>query len=98
MHRIKIGLEEILSGQIWIGTEAVRIGIADELGTETDAFNKAAELARVAHFKTIDLRNLAETSISPYPFFLQSPDGVNLPYPTESGMYMLFIPQLPIKQ
>ncbi len=96
--RVKVGPEVILSGQIWIGTEAVRIGIADELGTETDAFNKAAELARVAHFKTIDLRNLAETSTSPYPFFLQSPDGVNLPYPTESGMYLLFIPQLPIKQ
>ena len=28
--RIKVGPEVVLSGQIWIGSEAVRIGIADE--------------------------------------------------------------------
>ena len=97
-ERIKVGPEDVLSGQIWIGTEAVRIGIADALGSETDAFNKAAELAQVAHFKTIDLRELTDASAAPSPFFLQSPDGVSLPYPTEPGMYMLFIPQLPVKQ
>ncbi|MBI5962450.1 MAG: S49 family peptidase [Chloroflexi bacterium] len=97
-ERVKVGPEDVLSGQIWIGTEAVRIGIADELGTETDAFNKAAELAKVAHFKTVDLRELTEVASSTAPFFLQSPDGVTLPYPTEPGLYMLFIPQLPVKQ
>lgn len=97
-ERIAVGVEDVLSGQIWIGSEAVRIGIADALGSETDAFNKAAELAKVAHFKTADLRELAGNSTSAAPFFLQSPDGVTLPYPTEPGMYMLFIPQLPLKQ
>ncbi len=96
--RIKVGPEVVLSGQIWIGTEAVRIGIADEIGTETDAFNKAAELAQVANYKTVDLLKLAG-SANPYsPFFIQSPEGVTLPYPTEPGMYMLFISQLPVKQ
>lgn len=96
--RIKVGPEVVLSGQIWIGTEAVRIGIADEIGTERDAFEKAAELAQIANYTTIDLREVSGVS-SPYPFFfMQSPDGVSLPYPTESGMYMLFIPQLPVKQ
>ncbi|MBI5944573.1 MAG: S49 family peptidase [Chloroflexi bacterium] len=97
-ERITVGAEDVLSGQIWIGTEAVRIGIADALGSETDAFNKAAELAKVAHYKTADLRELTGNSTSAVPFFLQSPDGVRLPYPTEPGMYMLFIPQLPLKQ
>jgi len=97
-ERITIGAEDVLSGQIWIGTEAVRIGIADALGSETDAFNKAAELAKVAHYKTADLRELTGNSTSAAPFFLQSPDGVALPYPTEPGMYMIFIPQLPLKQ
>ena len=96
--RIKVGPEVVLSGQIWIGTDAVRIGIADKLGTETDAFKKAAELARVANYKTVDLQELVGSATSSYPFFIQSPDGVTLPYPTEPGMYMLFIPQLPVKQ
>jgi len=97
--RIKVGPETVLSGKIWIGTEAVRIGIADALGTERDAFNKAAELARIANYKTVNLRDLAIGAQSGSgSFFLQSPEGVTLPYPTQPGMYLLFIPQLPVKQ
>ena len=96
--RINVGPEVILSGQIWIGTEAVRNGIADELGTERDASNKAAELAQVANYKTVDLRELTGSTSSPLTFFIQSPEGITLPYPTEPGMYMLFIPPLPVKQ
>jgi protease-4 len=98
--KLKVGSEVILSGKIWAGNEAVRIGIADELGTEQDATNKAAELARVTHYKSADLYNLAELQSPsiPYAFFLQSPQGVTLPYPTEPGTYLLYIPQLPTKQ
>jgi protease-4 len=97
--RIKVGPEIVLSGKIWIGTEAVRIGIADEIGTERDAFNKAADLARVANYEAVDLRGLAaEGQTTANSFFIQSPEGVTLPYPTEPGMYLLFIPQLPVKQ
>jgi len=97
--RLKVGPDVILSGKIWIGNEAVRLGIADELGTETDALNKAAELAHVANYKVSDLYDLAGIeSAAVIPFFIQSPEGVTLPYPTEPGMYMLFIPQLPVKQ
>ena len=93
--RIQGGPEVVLSGKIWIGTEAVRVGIADEIGTETDAFNKAAELARVANYKTADLRELSGIVDAYSSFFIQSPDGLTLPYPTKPGLYMLFIPQLP---
>ena len=96
--RIKVGPETVLSGQIWLGTEAVRIGIADEIGTERDASNKAAELAQVANYTTVDLRELTGSTSSPLAFFIQSPEGIILPYPTEPGMYMLFIPPLPVKQ
>jgi len=93
--RIKVGPEVVLSGKIWIGTEAVDIGIADELGTETDAIIKAAELAKVANYKAADLRELSGIVDAYSSFFIQSPDGVTLPYPTKAGLYMLFIPQLP---
>lgn len=97
--RIKAGPETVFSGQIWIGTEAVRIGVADALGSERDALNKAAELARVANYDAVDLRTLVikEQTSSPA-FFAQSPEGMLLPYPNEPGTYMLYIPQLPVKQ
>jgi protease IV len=97
--KLKIGPEVVLSGQIWAGNDAVRIGIADELGTERDAMNKAAALARVANYKSADLYYLAglQTSVSS-PFFIQSAQGVSLPYPAEPGIYLLFVPQLPVQQ
>ncbi len=97
--KLKIGTEVILSGKIWAGNEAVRIGIADELGTERDAINAAARLADVANYQSADLYNLVGIqNSSGFPFFAQSQEGIKLPYPTEPGMYLLFIPQLPTKQ
>lgn len=97
--KLQVGSDVILSGKIWIGNEAVRLGIADDLGTETDALNKAAELARVANYEAVDLFNLAGLeSPGAIPFFIKSPEGITLPYPTEPGTYLLFIPQLPVEQ
>lgn len=92
--KLTIGPETVLSGKIWVGSEAVRIGIADELGTEADAINKAAKLAHVANYESADLYDLAGLQSSASTFFIQSPQGLTLPYPTEPGMYLLFIPQL----
>jgi protease IV len=97
-ERLKIGPEVLLRGQIWVGTEALRIGIIDALGTETDAANKAANLAKVAHFEVSDLRELADIQDTSMPFFIQSPQGVTLPYPNEAGLYMLYIPPLPVQE
>ena len=96
--RLKIGPETLLRGQIWSGTEALRLGIIDALGTETDAIKKAASLAQVSHFKVVDLRQVSGISGANYSFFIQSPEGVTLPYPNKPGMFMLFIPQLPVKE
>jgi protease-4 len=97
-QRLKAEPEVITSGQIWMGNEAVRLGFADELGTESDALDKAAELARVANYETAELRELAGIVIEPYVFFVESPQGFTTPYPTEPGMYMLFIPEIPVEQ
>jgi hypothetical protein len=70
----------------------------DELGTETDAIQKAAELALIWHYETADLRELAGIQNAAIEFFLQSPEGIILPYPKEPGIYMLFIPQLPVQK
>jgi protease-4 len=96
--RLKAGPEVIFTGQIWAGTEAVRLGIADEIGTETDAIEKAASLAKVTNYETVDLYDLSGlATAAASPFFFQSPDGMVMPYPNEAGTYLLYIPPLPVK-
>jgi protease-4 len=95
-ERLQVGPEVVLRGQIWAGSEALRLGLIDALGTESDAVHKAAEMARVWHYETRDLRSLAGENASDIPYFFQSTEeGVILPYPTEPGLYLLFIPPLP---
>ena len=96
--RLNAGPEVIFTGQIWAGTEAVRLGIADAIGTETDAVEKAASLAKVANYETVDLYELSGLATAGgSPFFFQSPDGMIMPYPNEAGTYLLYIPPLPVK-
>jgi len=97
--RLKAGPEIVLSGQIWPGSEALRYGLIDELGTQSDAVEKAGSLAHVSNYKTI---NLAELSLTPTPyssnFFATSPEGKILPYPKEGGVYLLYIPPMQSEQ
>ncbi len=97
-EKLKVEPEVILSGEIWTGVRAARLGVIDELGTEMDAVRKAAELARVANYDIRDLYELAglERPLF-YPFFIQSPEGIELPYPTKAGTYFLYMPPLPVK-
>jgi protease IV len=87
--------ETIFTGQIWVGIDAVRLGIVDELGGEAEATTKAAEFAKVANYEVLDLAEPAGVSTGIFPFFIQSPNGMNLPYPNEAGIFLLYIPQLP---
>ena len=48
--------ENILSGKLFIGSEAQRIGLIDALGTYSEALEKAATLAHVWNFETRNLR------------------------------------------
>jgi protease-4 len=98
--RLKIGPEVLLRGQIWPAGEALRLGLIDQLGSQTDAYDKAAQLAHLWHYQTVDLYTQALYSqySTALGFFLQTKDGVKLPYPSEQGIYMLYIPALPIQQ
>jgi protease IV len=98
--RLKIGPEVLLRGQIWPAGEALRLGLIDQLGSQTDAYDKAAQLAHLWHYRIVDLYSSAlynqySTALG---FFLQTKDGVKLPYPSEQGIYMLYIPAMPIQQ
>jgi protease IV len=99
-ERLKVGQDVVLRGQIWPASEALRLGLIDQLGSETDAYEQAARLAHIWNYKTANLRSLAVTETLPFAlgFFLKTPDGVQLPYPSEPGLYMLYVPSLPTVQ
>lgn len=97
-NKLTAGDEVIFNGQIWVGVDALRLGIIDELGTESNGTQKAAELAKIANYDVLDLAIPAGVDSLGGLFFIESPDGMTLPYPKEAGVYMLYIPPLPVKK
>ena len=53
--RLKITREEVANGQLYTGMEAVALGLVDEVGSDADAFNKAAELAGIRNYDTVNV-------------------------------------------
>ncbi len=99
--RLKIGPETLLRGQIWTGSQALRLGLVDKLGSETDALQQAASMAHLWNYSVNDLyipTVVAQTSGYGFSFFLKTKEGVTLPYPSEAGLYMLYIPELPAQK
>jgi protease-4 len=92
--RLKIGPETLLRGQIWPASEALQLGLIDKLGSLTDAYFQAASLAHLWHYSLGDLYTMSIPTQAAYPkaFFQQTKEGVKLPYPSEPGLYMLYIP------
>ena len=52
---LNIPRSEVLSGRIWPGVEGVKLGIADEIGGDSDAINKVAELAGISRYELVDV-------------------------------------------
>lgn len=91
--RLAIPDEVILSGQVWSGVEARQLGLVDEFGPQSSAFEKAAQLARVSHYRTVDLSTQVQMPEAPGVFFMQAPNGTLTPYPNKEGIYLLYVPQ-----
>jgi protease-4 len=89
---LTVGPEVVLSGRIWPGTEALRIGLIDMLGSQSDAIAKAASLAHISHYQVVDLSTLAGVPSYTGSFFAQSPSGAALPTPAQSGIFLLYVP------
>jgi protease-4 len=52
---LKIPRSEVLSGRIWPGVEGVKLGIADEIGGDSDAIKKVASLAGISNYELVDV-------------------------------------------
>lgn len=48
----------ISTGQVWFAPAAYNIGLIDELGSDFDAIEKAAQLAHVSNYEIVDLTGL----------------------------------------
>jgi len=94
--RLKVGPDVILTGRIWPGAEAARLGLVDQLGSQTDAIEKAAHLVHVSHFQAVDLGLRANIVSAASGFFYQSPEGMTLPYPNKPGIFLLYVPPAPL--
>ncbi len=49
-------VDNIAQGRVWVGTQALEIGLVDELGNLEDAVNAAAELAELENYKETYIR------------------------------------------
>ena len=45
-------VDEIAQGRVWIGTDALELGLVDELGSLDDAIASAAEIAELENYDT----------------------------------------------
>jgi protease-4 len=95
--RLKMTDDAVLRGEIYSGGDALRLGLIDSLGSQSDALKKAAQLANLRNFEVKDLFTVAGLKVEPNlpkGFFLQNENGAISPYPARAGLYMLYIPGL----
>ena len=53
--KLRISREELIEGRLYAGMVAVRLGLADEIGGDSDAIRKAAELAGISNYGFVDV-------------------------------------------
>jgi len=53
--RLRITRDELVEARIYSGVDAVRLGLADEIGSDGDAIQKAAELAGISNYGLVDV-------------------------------------------
>ena len=56
-EKLRISEDELVRGRIYSGVDAVRLGLADELGGYSDGVAKAAELAGIANYGFVDVNS-----------------------------------------
>jgi protease IV len=55
--RLTVDREALAGGEVYMGLQAVRLGLIDELGSGSEAVAKAGQMARLAHYQVIDVNH-----------------------------------------
>jgi ClpP class serine protease len=98
--RLKAPASVILRGQVYTGSDALRMGLIDELGSISQAYDKAAQMAHIAHYQVLDLKipsGVLPPVTAPAAFFQTTKDGATLSIPKDPGIYLLYVPNMEIK-
>lgn len=53
--RLKLSEEELSQAEVYLGVEGLRYGLIDDIGTRTDAIEKAAALAGIRNYAVVEL-------------------------------------------
>lgn len=61
-EKLKLSKEALAEAKVYIGFDALKLGLIDAMGTFEDALKKAAKLAHIANYKVVNLNK--ETGIS----------------------------------
>jgi len=93
-ENLELSKEEILRGELYPASEAVKDGLIDEVASQSRAFEMAAQLAHITHYSTTSLTEAVayEAKEEESSFFILDENGVSTGYPRESGVYLLYIP------
>jgi len=70
--KLRADRETLSSGEVFLGVQALQLGLVDELGANSEAVQKAASLAHLANYQVVDVARLVygdeptETEEEPY--------------------------------
>lgn len=62
--RLTIDSERLSRAEIFLGTEGIRYGLADAIGTDSDAVQKTADIAGIANYDTLDINKAKNITFS----------------------------------
>lgn len=62
--KLQVDEERLSRAEIFLGAEGVRYGLADALGTGSDAIQKAASIAGIANYDTLDINKAINITFS----------------------------------
>lgn len=90
--RLSISIERVSRGEIYPAAEALRYGLVDMLGSQSEAIDKTARLARIANYEVVNLGDIVEKENEEASgFFGMDENGDVTGFPKNSGFYYLYI-------
>lgn len=89
-NALNISDEIILRGEIYPGTEALRLGLIDAIGSQSDAQVRTAILAKVRHYRVAELWDLSGLAEKYQAAYLSNTDSLNAAN-LNPGLYLLYL-------
>ena len=90
--RLSISIEQVSRGEVYPASEALGYGMIDQLGSQSEAIEKAARLAHIANYEVVNLSQMVDQEQSEASaFYALDENGEITGYPREPGFYYLYI-------